>query len=52
MVLGSYLRFAVGLILSAEVIREAIFGVKISESILVLSIAFIFLSILFFVFRF
>ena len=52
MVLGSYLRFGIGLILSAEIIRDAIFGLKISELAIVLSVAFIFLSILFFAFRF
>jgi len=50
--IGSILRFIVGLVLSAEIIRQVIFGTKVSDLALVLSIAFIFLSALYFVFRF
>ncbi len=50
--IGSIIRFAVGLVLSAEIIRQFIFGVKVSELSLVLSIVFIILSAMYFVFRF
>lgn len=51
--LGSIIRFGVGIILSAEIIRSFIFESKvISEFALALSIGFIFLSVLYFAFRF
>ena len=50
--IGSVLRFVVGLVLSAEIIRQVISGARVSDLALALSIAFIFLSILYFIFRF
>ena len=51
--LGSIIRFGVGIILSAEIIRGFIFESKIiSDFALTLSIGFIFLSVLYFAFRF
>jgi len=53
MIIGSILRFIVGLVLSAEIIRNVLFeGNVISSLALALSIGFIFLSIIYLVFRF
>lgn len=51
--LGSIIRFGVGIVLSAEVIRSFIFESKIiSDFALALSVGFLFLSVLYFAFRF
>ncbi|MBI4010513.1 MAG: hypothetical protein HY361_05025 [Candidatus Aenigmarchaeota archaeon] len=51
--IGSIIRFAVGIVLSVEIIKTFLFGGKIiSDLAFALSIAFIFLSALYFAFRF
>ena len=51
--IGSIVRFGIGIILSVEIIRSTLFGDKvISDLALILSIAFILLSALYFAFRF
>lgn len=51
--IGSIIRFGIGIILSVEIIRSALFVNKIiSDFALALSIAFILLSALYIVFRF
>jgi len=52
MAAGSYLRFAIGFLLSAEVIREWFFGNGFSYLSLLLAIIFIILSLGWFAFRF
>ena len=49
---GSILRFIVGLVLSVEIIRTFVLGLKVSEMAMVLSVAFVFLAALYFIFRF
>jgi hypothetical protein len=50
--IGSFIRFFIGLALSIEVLRDVIMGIPLSEIAIVLSAAFIALSIAFLVFRF
>lgn len=51
--IGSIFRFAIGIVLSAEIIRSVLFANKvISDLSIALSIAFLFFSALYFVFRF
>ena len=50
--LGSWVRFIVGIILSAEVIRQWIFGTSFSMLANILAVVFLILSALYVVFRF
>ncbi len=52
MAAGSYLRFAVGLVLSVEVLREWLSGNGLSYISILLALIFIMLSVAWFVFRF
>jgi len=49
--LGSYVRFALGIILSLEIIRSFLADGRVSSLALVLSVIFIIMALLFFVKR-
>lgn len=50
--LGSWIRFVVGILLSAEVIRQLILGNSMSMAANALAAIFLGLTVLYFVFRF
>jgi hypothetical protein len=49
---GSWARFIVGLLLSVEIIREALFKEAVGQYALILSLVFVALTILFFAQKF
>jgi hypothetical protein len=46
--IGSWLRFVVGLLMTAEILREVASGMVVSEILILLAAAYVLLSVMFF----